>query len=553
VTLSRILQRGAAAIIGITLGGSGLAGLASTVWAPPATAAARPIVANRFVPVPPQRLLDTRRAAGARLSAGKPVTLAIPSAGRAVSAALLNVTVADAAEPGYLTVFPDGTPVPESSNLNAERAGVTTANLVTVQVGTSGAVALYSSFATDLIVDLVGVYEPTDGSAAGRFVPVSPARAFDSRSSGGSLGAGQSVRVGLSNLLPSSAAVAVVNLTAVDAPAGFWTASAAGSSRPATSNLNIDTNGDTLANQAYVALGSGAIDVYSDRGGHLIVDVVGYITNDAAPVSTEGLFVPIRPVRVLDTRAEGTLNPVADRLKPRAGSTLEVGVGGTEGIPTFAAGVAMNVTVAHANAAGFVTVWPAGSPLPGVSNVNTSRRGQITANHVVVAMSFRGVALRTSESAHLLADVTGWFVGHPASTSSRYKPDVIEQVSGRLRVPAIGFDLPLGDGLDDATLDKGPMHWTISTLPGELGTTMVLGHRWSHSAPFYRLAELRPGDVISIDDTHGHFEYRVTTTEIHRPDDVAGLVDDSTANVLLVACHPIGGVSQRIVVRAVLG
>jgi sortase A len=96
------------------------------------------------------------------------------------------------------------------------------------------------------------------------------------------------------------------------------------------------------------------------------------------------------------------------------------------------------------------------------------------------------------------------------------------------------------------------MHWTISALPGELGTTMLLGHRWSHSAPFYRLAELRPGDVISIDDAHGHFAYRVTTTEIHLPDDVAGLVDDSTANVLLVACHPIGGVSQRIVVRAVL-
>jgi LPXTG-site transpeptidase (sortase) family protein len=552
VTLSRILQRGAAALIGITLGGSCLASFATSVLVTPAAAATNPIVATRFVPVVPQRLLDTRAGGTARLSAKQTITVSVPNSGGAVAAALLNVTVADAADPGYITVFPDGTPMPASSSLNAERVGGTIANLVTVQVGTSGKVALYSSFATDLIVDLVGVYEPIASSAAGRFIPVKPSRAFDSRSAGGALSAGQSVRVELSAFVSPAASVAVVNLTAVEAAAGYWTASASGAPRPSTSNLNVDVTGDTLANQAYVALGDGAIDIYSDRGGNLIVDVVGYITNDTAPVSTDGLFVPIRPVRVLDTRAEGSLNPIADRLKPRAGATLEVVTGGKETVPTNVAGVAMNVTVAHANAPGFVTVWPAGSPLPGVSNVNTSRRGQITANHVVVATSLRGVALRTSESTHLLADITGWFVGRPASVSSPYKPDAIEQVAGRIRVPAIGMDLPLGDGLDDNTLDKGPMHWTLSSLPGEMGTTMVLGHRWSHSAPFYRLAELRPGDVISIDDRHGHYEYRVTTTEIHDPDDVAGRVDDSTANVMLVACHPIGGVSQRIVVRAVL-
>jgi LPXTG-site transpeptidase (sortase) family protein len=500
----------------------------------------------------PTRLLDTRLIAKGRLSAGATTVVSVPAeTDRVLTAAVVNVTAVDAGGPGYVTVYPAGSPRPTSSSVNTERAGHTIANLVTVQLGADGALALFSSFDTDLVVDLVGVYEQVASSSSGRFVRVPPTRAFDSRNVGSALGVGETVRVKLGAVVPDTATAAVLNLAAVNAPAGFWTATAADATRPATSNLNVTTSGDTVANQAYVAVTDGAIDVYSEHGGHLIVDVVGYITGDDDVSSRDGLFVPIAPSRVIDTRAEGELNPVADRFKPRAESTWEVLPGRTV-VPLSASAAALNVTVAHANAPGFVTVWPAGSELPNISNVNTSHVGQLTANHVVVAVGLRGIALRASTSTHLVVDVTGWFIGKPTPSTARYQAQDIEKVNGRLRIPKIRMDQALGDGLDDATLDRGPMHWTFSVLPGEVGTTMLLGHRSSHTAPFYRIGELVPGDAIVVEDGNGRHEYRVTSSEVRSPDEVLGLVDDSSANLMLVACHPIGSTLRRLVVHAVL-
>jgi LPXTG-site transpeptidase (sortase) family protein len=539
------------AAVGVTLGGVPFAATIRSASAAPAPIASTAL-ASRYVAVSPTRLLDTRLAVKGRLDAGAATVVSLPAdTERVLTAAVVNVTAVNAGGPGFVTVYPAGASRPTSSSVNAERAGHTVANLVTVQLGADGAIAVFSSFATDIVVDLVGVYERVATSSAGRFVRVSPTRAFDSRNLGSGLVAGETVRVDLGAVVPDTASAAVLNLAAVNAPAGFWTATASGSPRPATSNLNVTMAGDTVANQAYVSVVDGAIDVYSERGGHLIVDVVGYITGDQDVVSRDGLFVPIAPSRVIDTRAEGELNPVADRFKPRAESTWEV-LAARDVVPFSASAAVLNVTVAHANAAGFVTVWPAGSERPDISNVNTSHVGQLTANHVVVAVGLRGVALRASTSTHLVVDVTGWFIGKPAPTTKRYQPNDIEKVSGRLRIPKIRMDQSLGDGLDDVTLDRGPMHWTFSVLPGEVGTTMLLGHRSSHTAPFYRIGELVPGDAIVVEDGNGRHEYRVTSSEVRHPDEVVGLVDDNNANLMLVACHPIGSTSRRLVVHAVL-
>jgi LPXTG-site transpeptidase (sortase) family protein len=540
-----------ATVVVLVLVGVLVAGMVEVASAAPATPASS-ARASRYVPVASARLLDTRLVAKGRLAAGTSIVVSVPStAEQVLTAAVVNVTAVDAGGPGFVSVYPGGAARPNSSSVNAERVGHTVANLVTVQLGSDGALAVFTSFDTDLVIDLVGVYEQVASSSAGRFVRVPPTRAFDSRNVRAALGVGETVRVNLGSVVPATATVAVLNLTAVDAAAGFWTATAGGLSRPATSNLNVTAAGDTVANQAYVPVVDGAIDVYSEHGGHLIVDVVGFITGDQDAPSREGLFVPITPSRIIDTRAEGELNPVADRFKPRADSTWEV-LAGRDVVPFSASAAALNVTVAHANAAGFVTVWPAGSERPDISNVNTSHAGQLTANHVVVAVALRGIALRASTSTHLVVDVTGWFIGKPTLTAIKYQPNDIEKVSGRLRIPKIRMDQALGDGLDDITLDRGPMHWTFSVLPGEVGTTMLLGHRSSHTAPFYRIGELVPGDAIVVEDGNGRHEYRVTSSEVRRPDELLGLVDDTTANLMLVACHPIGSTLRRLVVHAVL-
>jgi hypothetical protein len=124
-----------------------------------------------FVPlVAPTRLLDTRKPggrtadgqyqAGGRVAGG--VTFELPVSGRtgvpaAAASVALNVTVVGASDPGYLTVFPCGQPVPEASNLNFVR-GLTVPNAVLSEAGNGGKVCLYSSAPTDVLVDVTGYF-----------------------------------------------------------------------------------------------------------------------------------------------------------------------------------------------------------------------------------------------------------------------------------------------------------------------------------------------------------------------------------------------------------
>ncbi|MEO3939253.1 CHAP domain-containing protein [Dermatophilaceae bacterium Soc4.6] len=126
-----------------------------------AGAATTPGAATALVPA---RLLDTRFGTGAAVGAvpgNGTVHLSVLGRGglpaTGVSAVLLNVTVTAAAQAGYITVYPDGSSTPPSSNLNFV-AGQTVANLVLVPVGPNGQVALKNTSpgAAHLVADVVG-------------------------------------------------------------------------------------------------------------------------------------------------------------------------------------------------------------------------------------------------------------------------------------------------------------------------------------------------------------------------------------------------------------
>lgn len=515
---------------------------------------AAPISAtSRFVPLTPTRLFDSRTASE-RVSAGKTLFFAVdPSVATSATAVVVNLTAVHPDGPGFLTAYPADRDRPQSSNLNVSRPDQTVANLATVPVDGQGRFAVYTSVPTDLVVDVFGVYQAATQAAAGRLVPLAPTRVFDTRSSRAPLVAGDSRMVGLTAVVPRTAAAVVLNLTVTTTPApGFFTVWAVGGERPNTSNLNVASSGDTVANQVIVPIRDGAVNVFSQSGGEVIVDVDGYFTGDEAPVSGDGLFVPVTPTRLLDTRAPGVLNPVEDRLKPRKDWTIEVPVLYTGGLATRASAVVMTTTLVDAEGPGFVSVWAAGSAKPTASTLNASYRRQTIANHVITPVSYRGVSLYTSQPMHLLADVSGWFTGAPAPVVSKPTNNVLPAVSGRLVIAAIGVDAPLGDGLSDDTLDISPMHWSLSSMPGELGTMNILGHRSSHGGPFLRLDELRAGDAVTVSNDGISWTYRVTGSRVVAPQDVLNLVDNGTANMNLIACHPIGSTEQRLVVLAEL-
>ena len=137
---------------------------------PTATQTPTPPSASGFYTLVPCRAVDTRDPAGPYggppIPAGGSRTFtmvgrcAVPSTATAIS---LNLTVTGATAPGYLTVYPQGLPIPLASTINF-RAGQTRANNAIVPLGTGGAVTIFygqaSGNATNVIVDLNGFFTP---------------------------------------------------------------------------------------------------------------------------------------------------------------------------------------------------------------------------------------------------------------------------------------------------------------------------------------------------------------------------------------------------------
>ena len=126
---------------------------------------------SSYQPLVPARLLETRidpalvtidgQAQGAGLAAAGTVT-ELQVTGRAgipagASAVVLNVAVTGTTGPGFITVFPCGSPRPNAANLNYA-AGETVPNLVIAKIGTNGKVCLFTTAGTHLVADANGYF-----------------------------------------------------------------------------------------------------------------------------------------------------------------------------------------------------------------------------------------------------------------------------------------------------------------------------------------------------------------------------------------------------------
>ncbi|MET9434729.1 protease pro-enzyme activation domain-containing protein [Streptomyces sp. NPDC006551] len=111
----------------------------------------------------PSRLLDTRYALGTARNTPVPggATLVLNvNDGHTLAkakAVVLNVTVTAPTSNGFLTVWPDGTPLPNASNLNWTK-GATVANLVTVPVVNGKIDFRPNAGSAHVIADLFGYY-----------------------------------------------------------------------------------------------------------------------------------------------------------------------------------------------------------------------------------------------------------------------------------------------------------------------------------------------------------------------------------------------------------
>ena len=131
---------------------------------------------------------------------------------------------------------------------------------------------------------------------------------------------------------------------------------------------------------------------------------------------------------------------------------------------------------------------------------------------------------------------------------------------GRISIPAIDVEQVMVEGIEGATLERGPGHYPTTALPGLAGNAAVAGHRTTWGAPFNRIDELEPGDLIEIEMPWGEFSYEVVAQGNDRssghfivePDEVWVLDQTGDNRLTLTSCHPEYSARQRIIVVAQL-
>jgi sortase A len=121
---------------------------------------------------------------------------------------------------------------------------------------------------------------------------------------------------------------------------------------------------------------------------------------------------------------------------------------------------------------------------------------------------------------------------------------------GRIEIPRLGLSAVFVEGDDAKTLRRAVGHIPGTPLPGEPGNIALTGHRDTFFRP---LRNIRTNDIIVVTTLQGEYRYRVVSTRVVNPDNVAVLAPGEGEILTLVTCYPfyyVGSAPGRFIVSA---
>ncbi|GAA1881135.1 hypothetical protein [Lapillicoccus jejuensis] len=163
----------------------------------------------------------------------------------------------------------------------------------------------------------------------------------------------------------------------------------------------------------------------------------------AVTAPAPGTYVPITPVRALDTRvAVG----IPTRTPVPGGGIVPVDTTRVAGLPATGVGaVVVTLTVTAPQAAGYLTAWADDEDMPATSSLNWAPQ-QTVANTAVVRVGQDGRLLLESGSAapaHLVVDVEGYVAAGKPATAGAYTPMSPQRVLDTRKAVGIATTTPL--------------------------------------------------------------------------------------------------------------
>ncbi|MEV6842077.1 class E sortase [Actinoplanes sp. NPDC051411] len=133
-----------------------------------------------------------------------------------------------------------------------------------------------------------------------------------------------------------------------------------------------------------------------------------------------------------------------------------------------------------------------------------------------------------------------------------------DSLVGRLYIPKFAKEWVVVNGVLPDNIKYAPGHYPDTAMPGQIGNFSVAGHRIPKI--FWRINELKNGDVIAVETRDSWFIYKVYNQEIVSPSAVQVVepvpdqpgVKPTKAVLTLTTCNPKGNNYQRLIVHAQL-
>ena len=422
-----------------------------------------------FFPLTPCRVADTRKPTGPlggpSLQAAQerdfPVlssACAVPDSAQGYS---LNFTVVPKHTVGYLSVWPTGQSRPTVSTLNAV-TGAITANAAIVPAGLSGAISVYATDNTELVIDIDGYFAPSNsGPDAMSLYALAPCRVVDTRRSTGTFTGTLPVSVLGSACGVPSALAYVLNATVIPsgAPLGFLTLWPNSEGQPLVSTLNA-ADGAITSNMAIVPTLNGAINAFAPSPTDLVLDIFSYFA-PTAPLNMSTTSLPSATLSysyMTTMGAGGGVVPYAWNITSGnlpAGLGLDPATGIISGVPTIAGNYPFVMQVSDSQSP------PATASAPLSITVNTT-----LAQLSVVTASLPAGTQNTAYSAMLAA--TGGVTPYTWSVTGGSLPGGLSLNNGTGAITRA----PAGAGIANFTVKVTDSETLAATASAQLSITV---------------------------------------------------------------------------------